>query len=113
MTKAELKQLSDLLTPDEARQKLKTLDPNLPERCRTRLAEIYTRRVNGGELTMTDGEFLVAMVKAGNDKIALEAACKGSNNTNVGVIVAWSFLFGTLASVAVVNIYPKKRRLAA
>ena len=113
MTRDEQKKYNADNTPDQAREDVKRIDANLPEKCRQRMLEMLTRRANGGEYSTKDAEFQMALKAAGSDKTKLEAACKGSNNTAAGAIAAWAFLGGTIASVAIKNIFPPKRRRVA
>jgi hypothetical protein len=112
MTRDELKKINADNTPDQAREQLKSISPNLPDRCRGRMLEILTRRANGGEYSEKDVVFMADVKKAGNDKTKLEAVCKGSNNTAMGTLFAYLFLGGTAASVFIKNYFPPKRRIA-
>jgi hypothetical protein len=106
------------LTHEKARAQLltepaKLRQRGLPEKCAERYREILMRRGNYGSLTDKDIEFLSAIQDTSLKADALKDLCNESGNDALGAIFGWAIIGGTIATVAVVNLFPQKRRKAA
>lgn len=112
MTREDLQRFNTNNDAKQARELLQNMDaafPNLPEKCSKRLSEMLVRRTNGGEYTEKDAEFLAALSKAQKED-DYSALCTGSNNTGMGVTIAWIFVGLTAAAVVVKNLFSQPRR---